>query len=53
MTIYEMCVTILNIISFLGFFFFKYSHLDFPTKLVNFDQTSGSGVKYKDIKQET
>lgn len=30
----------------------KYSLLDFPTKLVNFDQTSGSGMQYKDMRKE-
>lgn len=32
--------------------FFKSSHLEFPTKLVSFDQTSGSGVQYKDMKRK-
>lgn len=34
-------------------FTFKHSHLDFPTKLVNFDQTSGSGAQRAAMKKET
>lgn len=42
------CLNTLNIISFLYVLFQIFSFY-FPTKLVNFDQTSESGVQCKDI----